>query len=142
MHTASVMRTPAVKEERMDIRAFWNDIVSQNRDALASWFCEDAVIRWHCTNEQFNVEEYVRANCDYPGEWCGDIERIEESGDTMILAGKVYPPDDTLSYHVVSFIRLRDGRIAEMDEYWADDGEVPYWRKNMGIGKPLSGEAE
>ena len=48
----------------MDIKAFWNDIIIQNRFTLPSYFCEDAVICWHCTNEKFTVDEYIRANCE------------------------------------------------------------------------------
>ena len=122
----------------MDLKAFWQDVISQDRQNLPSWFCEDAVIRWHCTGEQFTVAEYVRANCEYPGSWTGEIERVEECGDTVILAGRVSPADKSTSFHVVSFLRLRDGKIAEMDEYWADDREPPAWRRKMKIGKPLS----
>lgn len=122
----------------MDLKAFWQDVISQDRENLPSWFCEDAVIRWHCTGEQFTVAEYVRADCEYPGSWTGEIERVEECGDTVILAGRVSPADKSASFHVVSFLRLRDGKIAEMDEYWADDGEPPAWRRKMKIGKPLS----
>ena len=121
----------------MDIKAFWKDIITQNRERLPSYFCDGAVVRWHCTNERFTVDEYVRVNCDYPGNWCGDIERVEEYGDTIVLVGKVYPPDKSASYHVVSFIRVKEGKISEMDEYWSDDGDAPEWRKEMGIGKPI-----
>ena len=48
----------------MDIRAFWSAVLSQDRKALPEYFCRGAVIRWHCSNERFTVEEYVRANCD------------------------------------------------------------------------------
>ena len=61
----------------MDVKAFWRDVLSQNREALQAYFCKDAVIRWHCTNEKFSVQEYIKVNCDYPGEWDGEIERIE-----------------------------------------------------------------
>ena len=122
----------------MDINAFWNNVLSKNREALREYFCEDAVIRWHCTNEQFTVEEYIRANCDYPGEWDGTIERIETTGNIIILAGHVFSKDgDNISCHVVSFIKLKDDRISELDEYWGDDGELPIWRKEMSIGKPV-----
>lgn len=121
----------------MNIQAFWQDIISQNREKLLAYFREDAVIRWHCSNEQFTVEEYVRANCDYPGSWLGEIERIEETGNTVILAGRVFPADRSSSFHVVSFIRLTGGKIREMDEYWADDGEAPAWRQEMKIGRPI-----
>ena len=121
----------------MNIQAFWQDIISQSREKLPAYFREDAVIRWHCSNEQFTVGEYIRANCDYPGSWLGEIERIEEDGDTVILAGHVFPVDRSSSFHVVSFIRLSDGKIREMDEYWADDGEAPEWRRQMKIGRPI-----
>ena len=121
----------------MDYKAFWQDVLSQNREHLSSWFREDAVIRWHCSNEQFTVEEYVRVNCDYPNDWTGEIERVEESGNTVILAGRVYPLDRSLSFHVVSFLRIENGKIVEMDEYWADDGDAPDWRREMKIGKPI-----
>ena len=121
----------------MDYKAFWLDVLSQNRERLPSWFREDAVIRWHCSNEQFTVEEYVRVNCDYPNDWSGEIERVEEAGNTVILAGRVYPVDRSMSFHVVSFLRIENGKIVEMDEYWADDGEAPDWRREMKIGKPI-----
>ena len=103
-------------ENEMDIRAFWNDILKQDRDALPGYFHPNAVIRWHCTNEQFSVAEYVRANCEYPGKWDGEMERIEEIGGTTILAGRVFSEEEGVSFHVVSFIKLTDGKISEMDE--------------------------
>ena len=122
----------------MNINSFWKDVLSQNRDTLPSYFCEDAIIRWPCTNEEFTVAEYVKANCEYPNEWDGEIERIEENGPTVVLAGRVFPLDKSASFHVVSFIRLETGLIKEMTEYWADDGEAPEWRKEMKIGKPIN----
>ena len=121
----------------MNIEAFWKDILQQNRDTLAGWFQPDAVIRWHCTNEQFTVPEFIRANCEYPGEWDGVVERAEQYGDRLVTVVNVFPKDHSASFHVVSFIRLKDDKIITVDEYWADDGEAPAWRKRMGIGKPI-----
>ncbi|MBR6097093.1 MAG: nuclear transport factor 2 family protein [Oscillospiraceae bacterium] len=121
----------------MDVSAFWHNVLTKNREALPSWFCADAVIRWWCSNEQFTVSEYIRANCDYPGEWDGKMERIERNGDSVILAGRVFLSDQSASFHVVSFLKLRNDKICELDEYWADDGEAPAWRKDMKIGKPI-----
>ena len=121
----------------MDVNAFWHDVLSKNREALPYYFYDDAVIRWWCSNEQFTVSEYIRANCDYPGEWDGELERIEECGNTLILAGHVFPEDKSTSFHVVSFIRLKNQKICELDEYWADDSDAPPWRKEMKIGKSI-----
>ena len=121
----------------MDISAYWKDTLAQDRQAMKGYFRPDAVIRWHCTNEQFTVPEFIRANCEYPGEWDGKIERTERSGDLLVTAVNVYPKDRSASFHVVSFFRLEDGKITALDEYWGDDGEPPAWRKSLAIGRPF-----
>ncbi len=121
----------------MDINAFWKDVLSQDRGALAEYFCPDALVRWPCTNEQFTVQEFIRANCEYPGDWDGEIERADRCGDRLVTVVHVFPGDRSASFHAVSFFTLKDGRIMSLDEYWADDGEPPAWRKSMGIGRPI-----
>lgn len=124
----------------MNINGFWRDVIAQNREALPAYFCGDAVIRWHNTNEQFGVEEYIKANCDYPGEWTGEIERTETAGSVVILVGRVFDKSAGASFHVVSFITLKNGKIGELDEYWSDDGDAPEWRLEMNIGKKIRSE--
>lgn len=91
----------------MNIKQFWQDVLLQDRDAIREYFSNDAYVNWHCTNEHFTVEEFIRANCEYPGEWDGAVERIENAGDTVITVTHVYPKDKSLSFHVISFIRIR-----------------------------------
>jgi hypothetical protein len=121
----------------MDIESFWKDVLSQNRGSLPGYFHKDAVIRWHCSNELFTVSEYIKANCEYPGQWAGEIERIEEKDDLIITAVRVFPKDNNSSFHVVSFCKIKGGLIVEMDEYWSNDGLAPEWRRRMSIGKPI-----
>ena len=119
---------------------FIHAVLKQDRDAIRAFFSEDAEIRWFCTNEQFTVEEYIVANCEYPGVWEGEIERVHEAGEELILVTRVYPPECSASFHCVSFIRCREGKIAALDEYWADDGAAPDWRRALKIGKPICAE--
>ena len=121
----------------MDIEQYWKDTLAQNRDAMRGYFCHVAVIRWHCTNEYFTVQEFIQANCDYPGEWDGKIERIDSFDNKVITVVRVFPRDKSASFHVISFFELKEGWIISLDEYWADDGEAPDWRKHMGIGIPI-----
>lgn len=118
----------------MDIREFWKAVLSQDQDGIRAFFREDAYINWHCTNEHFTLEEYLRANCDYPGEWDGEVERVETVGDTVITVTHVFPKARSASFHVVSFLAMENEKIRVMDEYWADDGDAPQWRREMGIG--------
>ena len=57
--------------------------------------------------------------------------------DMIITATRVYPKDRSASFHVTSFIKLKDDKIVAMDEYWADDGEAPKWRQDMKIGRKI-----
>ena len=121
----------------MDVQQFWADVLRQDATALRTYFHPDAWINWNCTNEHFTVEEYIRANCEYPGEWDGEVEQVVRAGDTLVTATHVFTKDRTMSFHVASFLKLRDGKIASMEEYWGDDGEAPQWRQEKHIGCPI-----
>ena len=124
----------------MNIYKFWNDILEQNADAIRGYFDKNAYINWHCTNEQFNVDEFIIANCEYPGSWNGNVERVEKINDIFVTATHVYSQNQELSFHVTSFIKVVDDNIAAMDEYWADDGIPPKWRLDKQIGKAICSE--
>lgn len=57
--------------------------------------------------------------------------------DMIITVTRVYLKDYSAQFHVASFIRLKDDKIAAMDEYLADDGEAPKWRQDMKIGRKI-----
>ena len=121
----------------MNIQKFWSDVLAQRADAIREFFHVDAHVNWHCTNEHFTVDEFIRANCEYPGDWDGEVEKIVVTDDIVITATRVYPNDCSASFHVTSFINLKDDKIAAMDEYWSDDGEAPKWRQDMKIGRKI-----
>ncbi len=121
----------------MDIYGFWRDVLAQKADAIRAYFDQSAYINWHCTNEHFTVEEFVLANCEYPGDWDGEVERLERANDLFITVTHVYSQDRTLSFHVTSFIKVLNGKIAALDEYWADDGAAPEWRLDKHIGTAI-----
>ena len=122
----------------MDIYKFWRDILEQNAENIKNYFHKDAYINWHCTNEHFTVDEFMIANCEYPGTWDGEVERVEMTNDLFITVTHVYSRDKTLSFHVTSFIKVIQDKIAAVDEYWADDGIAPQWRLDKHIGKSVS----
>lgn len=121
----------------MDIYKFWKAVLGQNAENIRAYFDKDAYINWHCTNEHFNVEEFLLANCEYPGTWDGEVEKVEKINDLLITVTHVYPRDKTLSFHVTSFIQVINDKIVAVDEYWADDGIAPNWRLDKQIGTPI-----
>ena len=96
-----------------------------------------AFINWHNTNEHFSVDEFIRANCEYPGQWGGAVERIEKINDLLISVTHVFTRGRSQSFHVTSFIRLKNEQIMSIDEYWGDDGSAPQWRLDLHLGTPI-----
>ena len=121
----------------MDIKKFWDAVLRQDANEIRQYFSPSAYVNWHCTNEHFTVEEFIQANCEYPGQWDGAVERMEEIGDLIVTATKVHSKDSGASFHVVSFFKTENGKIAAVDEYWGDDGAAPQWRRDMQIGTPI-----
>lgn len=121
----------------MNIEEFWKDVLSQDEKKIRTYFNDNALINWHCTNEQFTVDEFIIANCEYPGKWDGEIEQKSIIDDLIITATHVYAKDKSLSFHVTSFIKIKDDKIISIDEYWGDDGVAPKWRLDKHIGKAI-----
>lgn len=121
----------------MNIQRFWSAVLAQRADEIREYFHPDAYVNWHCTGEHFTVSEFIRANCEYPGDWDGKVERVERRASECITVTHVYSRDGKLSFHVVSFIRVDGGQIASVDEYWGDDGDPPQWRREMHLGSAI-----
>ncbi|VUX22574.1 Uncharacterised protein [Faecalibacterium prausnitzii] len=121
----------------MNIYDFWKAVLGQNEIEIRKYFQNDAYINWHCTNERFNVDEFIIANCEYPGDWEGSVERVETLNDLIVTVVNVYPKGRNASFHVTSFIKTKEDKIVSMDEYWADDGNAPQWRLDKHIGKAI-----
>ncbi len=121
----------------MDIQLFWRAVLEQDEEAIRPFFHPQAKIKWVCTNEEFTVDEFITANCQYPGDWDGEVERTEQMGDTLVTVTRVWPMDAKISFHVASFFCLCEDKILTLEEYWADDGPPPTWRQEMNIGRPI-----
>lgn len=119
------------------VEKYWQAIADQNSNVLKQFFDSNATIFWHNTNEKFTADEFIMANCKYPGNWQGIIKKIHYSNDTIICVVNIQNIEKTLSFHVTSFMKILNKKIIQLDEYWGEDGQAPNWRKEMNIGKPI-----
>lgn len=126
----------------MDIKKYWEDVLRQDAEAIRNYFAAEAYVNWHNSNEHFNVEEFIRANCEYPGDWDGAVERVEQLENLIISAVHVWSRDDRLSFHVTSFIKLKEDKIISVDEYWGEDGTAPQWRLDKHIGTAIHSQTK
>lgn len=117
---------------------FINSVINQNDKAMRGYLHEASVIRWHNTNECFTAEDYITANCKYPGDWTGRTELIERLEDGRFVAVVyVQNSDHSICCRCVSFFEIRENKITSIDEYWGDVGEPPEWRKSLNLGRPV-----
>ncbi len=119
---------------------YWQAVLAQDATAVRSFLDPQAVVRWHNTDEQFTVEEFIRANCTYPGDWDGAIQRTVPIPGGYVTVVHVFNRERTLSFHVTSFFRLIQGRITALDEYWGDDSAPPVWRQELHLGTSIDKE--
>lgn len=123
------------------VAALWGAVARQDAETMRCFFAPHAAVLWHNSGEYFDLEDYLRANCEYPGDWRGQAERVESLGpDTVVAVARVWLADGSAAFHAVGFYRFEAGRIVRADEYWGDDGPPPAWRKEKGLGRPIRPE--
>ena len=115
----------------MDFARYWQDCIRQDKEALETWFLPDTKVIWPCTAEIFTLKEFLLANCEYPGDWTGELLQVTPTAAGVVTEVRIASADGTYSCHVASFFTLRDGKIASLTEYYADDGPPPDWRTKL-----------
>lgn len=104
----------------MNIQQFWSDVLAQRADEIREYFHTDAYVNWHCSNEHFTVEEFIRANCEYPGDWYGEVEKIVTTDDMIITATRVYPKDRS----AFSTLRPSSSSKTKRSSLWMNIGQT------------------
>lgn len=123
--------------EKELVKYLWSEMGRQHWENARSCFSQNAVIRWHNTNETFNSDEFILINSRYPGNWNISIERLDQSENVIISVVSVKSLNDETSLYAVSFFNIMDNKIISLDEYWSDNGNPPQWRINMKVGRPI-----
>lgn len=118
----------------MDIVKFWKYALEQNAEQMRAFFCENGYVNWHCTNEHFDVDEFIRANCEYPGAWEGIVERTEVMNDLIVTVTHVYPKDKTASFHVTSFSKSRIQKFYQLMNIGPRMVKLPTGGKRLKLG--------
>lgn len=130
MMSTNENRKPAAGDRKAAIRALWRAAAAQDAAEMARYFAEDAVILWPNTGERFGLPGYLRANCEYPGQWEGEVERIAPDGSFSVA--RVWSAEAG-TFRAVSFYRWEGARVSRLEEYWGDVGPAPAWRAGFSL---------
>ena len=60
------------------------------------------------------------------------IQQMEPIPGGKAAPVHVYVADGSVSFHVVSFARIAEGKIIQLDKYRGDDGPALEWRQKLG----------
>lgn len=109
--------------------AFWSTMSEQRFEDLRQFFHEDALIVWPNTKETFTVDQFIKANAMYPGEWVETLKQTYDIEQGIITETLV--EDHQISFYAVSIFEIKEEKITGLKEFWGMNEEAPAWRKQM-----------
>lgn len=121
----------------MDVQKFITAVVEKDEVNMRSFLDEKLTVRWHNTNEEFNLEEYIKVNCSYPGNWLGDVKEIIETSQGFVIIVQISSEDQKVKVHQISNIKVKNDKIVSLDEYYSEDGIAPQWRLDLNVGRKI-----
>ena len=108
---------------------YWNAIHEQRFDDVRALFHETAQITWPNTQVVFMLDDFIYVNEVYPGEWEEEVLHIYEANDILISEASVKGKD--MTFLTIGIFQIRNGKIADLREYWTAVEEIPQWRKEL-----------
>ena len=130
------------------VERFYRAVSTRDWDLLGSVLHPDYCEVYPQSGERIRGTANLRAILEhYPGGFTGDIGtrrligsedrwvltpsftplRVSGTGDVYMFEGTAPYPDGT-TWHVVSLLELKDGRIWRLTSYYAAPFEAPAWR--------------
>jgi hypothetical protein len=110
------------------VRALWDSFQQRDWAGARRLLADDAAMTWVCTAERFQGGDAVIAvNAAYPEGWSIHVLDCAPLADGRILSlvRVDHPPQ---CFFATSLVRVEDGLIVEIEEYWATAEAPPAWR--------------
>ena len=108
---------------------FWKAVDARAWDRVRDLLGPDVVVTWPQSGERFGRREFLAVNEEYPGDW--RVRVVHAVGTENGAVTEVDVDIDGRVDRAVSLLRVEDGRIVEIREYWPDPFPVPEWRTRL-----------
>lgn len=109
------------------VRALWERFEARDWEGAQRLLADDLRIEWPGTRERIRgAEEYIGLNRTYPEGWHIEVLEVLQAGPRVVSRVRIDHGEAVV--YASSFFTLKDGRIAEGVEYFADQVEPPYDR--------------
>jgi hypothetical protein len=109
-------------------KRFWKLIGEQDWDSAARLLDPELIVEWPQSRERMRgPDSFIAVNRHYPGNHSVTILRAAAFGPQVVTT--VWIEADTGQRTFAnSFFEFRQGRIARIEEYWAEPYPAPEWR--------------
>ena len=111
------------------VEQFWEAMRLNDFQAVGELLHEEYVLEWPQSRERVRGREnFVAINENYPahGRWEFTVHRILAEGDEVV--SDVDVTDGVIRGRVITFSKIRDGKILHQTEFWPDPFEAADWR--------------
>jgi hypothetical protein len=111
------------------VRAYWEDMGSNNFSRAALWFADAFRLNWPQSQEVIEGrEDFATLNAAYPAEGCWRfrVNRMVAGGDRVVR--DVTVTDGTTTARAVTYHLASGDRVTEQIEYWPEDYPAPELR--------------
>ena len=121
--------TTYTEQSKHIVELFWKTMQTNDFKAAGEFLHDDYVLEWPQSGERIRGREnFVAVNEHYPahGRWEFMVHRILAEGDEVV--SDVSVTDGAIAGRVITFSKIRDGKIAHQLEFWPDPFEPAAWR--------------
>jgi ketosteroid isomerase-like protein len=112
------------------VRAVWESMEARDWEAVRRLLADDLIVTWPQTRERIRSgDAFLELNRTYPGDWHITVEEVLCEGDRVAARVTIVSGGDT--FYTSGFYRVREGRITEATETFAEPGTPPYDRSHL-----------
>jgi ketosteroid isomerase-like protein len=121
--------TDMTQENKQVVQNFWAAMQTNDFRLAGELLHDDYTLEWPQSGERIRGRaNFVAVNENYPahGRWEFTVNRIFAEGNEVI--SDVGVTDGVVRARVITFSRVREGKILHQTEFWPDPFEAAPWR--------------
>ena len=124
------LREPATPSVRA-VAALWAALQARDWTSARRLLADELQVIWWTSGERFDGgDAFVALQRRFPEGWTIHLLELGhlQDGRVLSLVRVDQPPE---RHFATSLVRVDDGRITAIDEYWATAGPAPAWRETL-----------
>jgi ketosteroid isomerase-like protein len=111
---------------------FWRLMATNDFFTVAGVLSDDFALDWPQSNERIRgADNFAQMNSEYPanGRWNFEVKRLVASASEVVT--HVAVTDGKQSAEAISFFRVKNGKIVQIEEYWPESYQAPSNRAHL-----------